>query len=68
MYSLTQRADGRFIIRHPQHPGLAWSQEAEDWVLSALADDPRGFSIVTFASEDAADQYATDHNLYPRRD
>lgn len=68
MYSISQRGDGRFIIRHPKHTGLAWSQEAENWVLAALSDDPSGFAIVTFASEDAADQYATDHDLYPRRD
>ena len=68
MYSIAQLDTGEFILRHPKHPGLAWSHEAGDWVPLAGESGSNQFAVQKFATEDAADDYATENYLYPRRD
>ena len=66
MYSLKKTADGFWIITHPRHPGLAWSNEAPGWVPRSTWNAGRQWEVSLFASEDEADEYATRYTLYPR--
>lgn len=68
MYSVARTRAGSFLIRHPKHPGLAWSDEAQGWVTHADAVNTQGWAVNTFDTEDEADDYATEHDLYPRRE
>ena len=67
MYSVAATAQGQFYIQHPRQPGLAWSDEAQAWVPYALSGTPNAWIAATFDSEEAADDYATENYLYPRR-
>ena len=66
MYAVATTTAGRFIIRHPLHPGLAWS--GEHWVQHCDGQPATALPVLTFESEDAADEYATENYLFPRRD
>jgi hypothetical protein len=68
VYSITQTTQGRFLITHPRHPGLAWSELCGAWTPAGSSFADRAFPIVSFDNEQDADDYATDHGLYPRRD
>lgn len=68
MYTVRVTASGRFYIGHPQHPGLAFSHEAGNWVPKGTSFDDRTWPPTTFDTEQQADDYATDYYLYPRRD
>ena len=66
VYSVQQGVFGRFIITHAEHPGLAWSGSA--WVQHCDGLPAVGIQLCNFDSEEDADDYATEHYLYPRRD
>jgi len=66
MYSVAQNPFGRFYIRHPVHPGLAWS--GAQWVQHSDGLPIGQFQICNFDTEDDADDYATNNYLFPRRD
>lgn len=68
MYSVARLSCGRWIVRHPRHPGLAWSHAIADWVQHADGESLTGFAVITFNNEQDADDYATESGLYPRRD
>ncbi len=68
MYSVGTTPQGRYYLQHPRQPGLAWSEEANAWVPLALSGTPHAWVVAFFESEEAADDYATDNYLYPRRD
>jgi len=68
MYSVGHTAQGRFYLQHPRQPGLAWSDDAQAWVPLALSGTPQAWDAVTFDSEEAADDFATENYLYPRRE
>jgi len=53
-----------FILTHPRHPGLAW--DGDNWVRHTSGVPWPGFTLLVFDSEEAADDYATEHFLYPR--
>jgi hypothetical protein len=68
MYSVRATSEGLFYIRHPKHPGLAWSHEAGAWVRHTDAHALDAFGVIRFETEEAADDFATDNYLYPKRD
>lgn len=67
MYSVAQDETGRWYIAHPFTAGLAWSDEARCWVLRTVRLGYASFETIYFASEEEADDYATEQELYPRR-
>jgi len=68
MYSVRQSASGSYFLQHPRQPGLAWSHEGNGWVRHSDGKAIESFTVITFSDEETADDYATDENLYPRRD
>lgn len=66
MYTIATTTSGRFLIRHPIHPGLAWS--GASWVQHCDGQPATDLPVLTFDSEQAAEDYATENYLYPRRD
>jgi hypothetical protein len=68
MYSVRQATNGRFYLQHPRHPGLAWSHAVAGWVRHTDGEALDTFAVITFNCEDDADEYATEQELYPRRD
>ena len=68
MYSVRQARSGRFYITHPRHPGLAWSHPGNGWVRHTDGEALDGLAVITFNCEQDADDYATENDLYPRRD
>jgi len=68
VYSVRQLPDGRFYLAHPRQPGIAWSSECDSWTTLSPFGSSLGFAVDTFDTEDAADEFATENWLYPRRD
>jgi hypothetical protein len=65
-YSVTVCNSGRYLITHPLHAGLAWS--GQFWTQHSDGQPVGALPILTFESEEAADDYATENYLYPRFD
>jgi hypothetical protein len=68
MYTIATNPAGRFFLRHADHPGLAYAKDASGWVQHVEGAAVEDFTVDTFPSEDAADLFATEEHLYPRRD
>lgn len=67
-YAVSRNAEGLYIITHPRHPGLAYSDEAGGWAPASIRLGQQRHRIITFESEAEADDYATENYLYPRVD
>lgn len=68
MYTIRTLDNGKLVIGHVMHPGLAWSDEAHGWSPLWAITSSLAFPPIQFDTEEALEHYVNDNYLYPRRD